>query len=73
MNFSSEPALHLLLVAGVKKINLLGIDGGQAYSKQFEHLTPLTNGVKSFDVQFEVIRALAKKYKAQVQHPFMEI
>lgn len=73
INFSSEPATELLLRGGVRDINLLGVDGGTDYSKSFSDLTPLTNGVKSFDVQFEILRKLAQKYQAKLHHPLKEI
>jgi hypothetical protein len=73
VNFSSEPAVELLLRAGADQIQLLGIDGGTEYASDFTHLTPLTNGVASFDIQFEVIARLSKQYGVPVTHPFRKI
>ena len=59
--FSSVAAVNLLATCGVRNITLLGIDGGDNYSDEFKHLTPLTNGRKSFDVQFGEIALTVKK------------
>jgi hypothetical protein len=56
--FSAEAALNLLARAGVRKIRSLGVDGGAAYSQDFDDLkdkTLLVNDRKSFDDQFEEI------------------
>ncbi len=56
--FSAEAALNLLAQAGVRKVRSLGIDGGAAYSGEFDDLkdkTLLSNKRKSFNVQFEKI------------------
>ena len=56
--FSAVAALNLLVLAGVHKIRSLGIDGGAAYSKEFDDLkdkTLLANSRSSFDRQFEEI------------------
>lgn len=56
--FSSEAALNLLALAGVHRLQSLGIDGGATYSKEFEDLkdkTLLKNGHESFDIQFAEI------------------
>lgn len=47
--FSSEAAFNLLAAAGVKRVSLCGIDGRDAYARDFADLRPLENGRKSFD------------------------
>lgn len=54
--FSSEAALNLLAMAGVRTVRSLGIDGGTAYAGRFEDLkdtTRLNNGQASYNIQFE--------------------
>ena len=54
--FSSEAAIDLLAISGVKTIRSLGIDGGHTYGMEFSDLTDiscLSNNQKSFDRQFE--------------------
>lgn len=54
--FSSVAVLQLLAHLGAKKVQSLGIDGGQGYSKAFKDLegtTMLAGGQGSFDRQFE--------------------
>lgn len=56
--FSAEAALNLLTTAGVRTVRSLGVDGGQAYSSQFNDLaetTRLANGRSTFNRQFESI------------------
>lgn len=53
--FSGEAGIRLLGLAGVETIRTLGIDGGTGYAGEFKDLTPLENGVKSFDAQSEAI------------------
>jgi hypothetical protein len=56
--FSSEAALNLLTMAGVRKVRSLGIDGGADYSQDFADLkekTLLANSRSSFNKQFEEI------------------
>jgi hypothetical protein len=63
--FSVEGALNLLALSGVKKIRTLGIDGGNSYSGRFNDLvkkTLLSNGRKSFDIQFGQIRESVKRF-----------
>ncbi len=53
--FSAEAAVSLLALAGARTIRTLGVDGGAAYSPDFEHLqdrTLLSNGQTTFDLQF---------------------
>lgn len=55
-SFSAEAALHVLALAGVKRVRSLGVDGGASYSQSFEDLknvTRLNNGHASYDLQFE--------------------
>lgn len=54
--FSSEAALDLLALAGVKTARSLGVDGGTTYASSFGDLkdtTRLNNGQISFDFQFQ--------------------
>jgi hypothetical protein len=56
--FSAVAAVNLLVLAGVRTIRSLGIDGGANYSEEFYDLkerTLLANGRSSFDRQFEEI------------------
>jgi hypothetical protein len=56
--FSSEAALNLLTMAGVREVRSLGIDGGADYSQDFADLkekTLLANSRSSFNKQFEEI------------------
>jgi hypothetical protein len=62
--FSSEAALSVLAVSGVKTIRSLGVDGGRGYSPSFadlEHSTMLANGHPSFDRQFAEMEAIVKE------------
>lgn len=59
--FSSVAVVNLLCACGVKDITLVGIDGGSVYDSQFSDLTPLTNGRKSFDVQFKEINKTVRR------------
>ncbi len=54
-HFSAVAALNLLGLAGVRVVRSLGIDGGDAYSPEFDDLarvTRLAGGQRSFDLQF---------------------
>lgn len=54
--FSAEAALNLLVLAGVRLVRTLGVDGGSTYSEDFGDLrgkTLLANGRLNFDLQFE--------------------
>lgn len=56
--FSAVAALNLLVLAGVRTIRSLGVDGGAEYSNEFDDLkdkTLLANSRSSFDRQFEEI------------------
>lgn len=56
--FSSEAAINLLALSGVKTIRTLGVDGGNTYGSTFSSLndvTLLANGRKSFNKQFQQI------------------
>jgi hypothetical protein len=65
--FSSVAVINLLAVSGVKNITIVGIDGGTKYDKQFSDLTALTNGRKSFDVQFKEIAVSTRRYKLDLK------
>jgi hypothetical protein len=65
--FSSVAVVNLLASSGVKNITLLGIDGGTKYDKQFSDLTALTNGRKSFDVQFREIAISTRRHKLDLK------
>lgn len=65
-NFSATAAVALLLQAGVRTINTLGIDGGHSYSQVFNDLnTCLANGQDSFDSQMPFIEELVRRHDAQ--------
>lgn len=64
--FSAEAALHLLLLAGVRSINTIGLDGGRDYEASFDRKDLLRNGQPSFDRQFPEMEALAKAFEAEV-------
>jgi hypothetical protein len=62
--FSSEAALNLLAMNGVKVVRSLGVDGGAAYSRDFDDLkdkTLLSNGHKTFDLQFREIATIIRR------------
>lgn len=54
--FSAEAGLNLLAQAGVRLVRSLGVDGGRAYSTDFDDLkdrTLLSGGLSTFDLQFK--------------------
>lgn len=54
--FSAEAGLNLLALAGARRIRSLGVDGGAAYSAEFNDLkdrTLLSTGHATFDLQFK--------------------
>ena len=56
--FSAEAAVALLALSGVRTIRSLGVDGGRSYGGEFADLrdkTLLSNGRRSFDIQFQGI------------------
>lgn len=59
--FSAEAAFRILIMAGIKTIYSLGIDGGTEYASQFANLKPLRNGRKSFDDQFKEINKIVEE------------
>lgn len=61
--FSVEALFGVLGVLGFKTVHTIGVDGGTSYGKAFSHMTPLTNGRKSFDDSFPQLYKIAKKYK----------
>lgn len=60
--FSAEAAVRLLAMAGVKRIKTVGLDGGVEYAQEFSGLTPLENGRKSFDEQFNEIKRTVDEF-----------
>lgn len=69
--FSSEAALGLLGNMGIRDVRSFGIDGGNTYAKEFDHLktkTLLSNGRISFDVQFGKLDAIATRFSINY-HP----
>jgi hypothetical protein len=62
--FSSEAAIDVLALMGVKVVRSLGIDGGRGYDSPFTHLqrtTMLANSQPSFDLQFAEIERVVRK------------
>lgn len=56
--FSAEAVVKLLAISGVKKVRTLGVDGGDNYSDEFNHLNSvslLSNGRQTFNKQFAEI------------------
>lgn len=64
--FSAEAAMHMLLLAGIRKIQTIGVDGGTDYADAFDKKDLLSNGHPSFDRQFPEMSELAKEYGAEV-------
>ena len=69
--FSAVAAINLLGAAGIKKVSTVGIDGGTKYAEQFDPKTLLSNGRKSFDVQFQEIE-LAERVHGMKVTPFFD-
>lgn len=61
--FSAAVIVNLLAVLGVRSIRTLGIDGGTAYSAQFNEKTRLVNRHSNFDVQWTGIAATVRKHE----------
>jgi len=61
--FSSEAVFRILAYLGVKQIHTLGIDGGNIYAPQFNHLKPLINGRKTFNEQFGELNKIIQKWE----------
>lgn len=61
--FTAVAVLACLHAAGVREVYTAGVDGGAAYHPAFtkQGLTPLSNGQKSFDVQFREFDRLRKR------------
>jgi hypothetical protein len=62
--FSSEAALQILAVMGVKTVRSLGIDGGRSYARTFRELedsTLLANGEPAFDMQFARLQTIVEE------------
>ena len=66
--FSIEAAISILANLGIRKINLLGIDGGTKYAAKFSHLQPLTNRRPDFNKQFEEIDKKIQKYTLTINN-----
>lgn len=62
--FSAEAAVNLLLMSGIKHVDLIGIDGGSSYAADFADMAPLINGRKDFNDQFAELDAAAKRHEA---------
>lgn len=60
--FSAEAVFRLLALSGINEIYTLGIDGGVTYSHYFKDLTPLQNGRKTFNDQFDELEEIVKKW-----------
>jgi hypothetical protein len=61
--FSSEAAMNILGEMGVKTVRTLGVDGGTKYSREFQGLPELQNGLPSFDAQFREIEDIVAKHE----------
>jgi lipopolysaccharide biosynthesis glycosyltransferase len=73
--FSSEAAVNLLAMAGIKKMRTLGIDGGKSYSSTFDDLkdkTLLNNQQNSFDIQFASIAKTIMEKKLDYAPVYVE-
>jgi hypothetical protein len=60
--FSSEAALRILVEMGAQSVRTLGIDGGTRYSREFEDLPELQNGLPSFDAQFRELEDIVAEH-----------
>lgn len=61
--FGSVAAFNILAMAGVRRIDSFGIDGGTGYSPQFDSKDCLSNGQQSFDAQWPLIDDTLKSYR----------
>jgi len=61
-SFSSEAAIDILGMMGVRKVRTLGVDGGRGYARPFAGLPELGNGLPSFDAQFREIEDLVHEH-----------
>lgn len=69
-HFSSVAAVSLLAMAGVREVGLVGIDGGNRYSKVF-HTGPLgANGRTHFKSQFSFILPIKRKHRMKIYPMF---
>lgn len=64
--FSAVVGLSLLVRNGVQRVHTIGVDGGKAYAPEFDKKTLLSNGRPTFDVQFDEMRKMARKFRAVV-------
>lgn len=60
--FSAEVIVNVLTLMGVRAIRTLGVDGGTAYSRQFDENTRLANRHQSFDVQWPGIASMVRQH-----------
>lgn len=60
--FSGDVVVGLLGHLGARVLRTLGVEGGTQYAKQFDDLTPLTNGRASFDRQTRQIEAAVRRF-----------
>lgn len=58
--FSATAVFDLLVQAGEKRIESVGVDGGKRYAKQFSVSTLLSNGQATFDVQMPVLLQICR-------------
>lgn len=63
--FSAVAAFNLLILAGVRVVHSLGVDGGTEYGSAFDPKTKLANGQASFDGQLPFIRAAVRAAKVE--------
>lgn len=61
--FSSEAALRLLGMAGVKEVRMLGIDGGKELAKEFSFMKPLKAGHSTYSLQDPELKKIAAYYE----------
>lgn len=60
--FSAEGAFGVLAACGVRRIETMGLDGGQNYAAAFASLNPLENGRPSYDRQFPELERLVRRH-----------
>jgi hypothetical protein len=69
--FSGDVVVGLLSTVGIKEVKVAGVDGGVLYSDNFSDLnqkTLLSNGRKSFDIQFSRIRSYIMDHNLNFSH-----
>lgn len=60
--FSTEAAVRLLAMAGVKVIRTLGIDGGRWYAPEFQDTKPLKAGHHTYSLQDQELKKIVSQY-----------